>query len=167
MTLLNTIRFEVALTLIRLHVIKIWFHSNLGGRWVKTFFLWFVDIITWKSCVLDETNLGNATISLTDNNCANKVEKSECITNGGTCKILIDGYYIEVALNVIYGLVWYQWGKRVLNYLQNVQRHEWHVLSKPSSHEEDIPLSEIVPSPQNWIHCSLISFCKWPVFLLW
>lgn len=121
------------------------FHSNLGGRWVKTFFLWLVDIITWKTCVFDASNHGNVTFSLTDNNCADKVEKSECISNGGTCRIDVDGYYIEVALNVLYGVIWYQWGKRVLKYLQDVPQHEWHVLSRtPTTAEEDIPLKEIV-----------------------
>ncbi len=63
------------------------------------------------------------------------------------CRIDIDGYYIEVILNVVYGIVWYLWGKRVIEYLQEVPRHEWHVLSKPSpKDEEDIPLREINPS---------------------
>lgn len=118
--------------------------SNLGGRWVKTVFLWFADIITWKSCVADELYVGNATFSsMTDNKCADKVAKAECISNGGTCKIDIDGYYIEVALNVIYGVIWYQWGKRVLIYLQNVERHDWHILSKTPKTDEEIPLSVI------------------------
>lgn len=48
----------------------------------------------------------------------------------------IDGYYIEVAINVVYGIIWYQWGKRMLNYLQKLQRHEWHVLSNRSEIED-------------------------------
>ncbi|KAG4068279.1 hypothetical protein HA402_007799 [Bradysia odoriphaga] len=123
--------------------------SNLGGRWVKTFFLWLVDVITWQACIADEFYQGNVTFTLTDNKCADKVEKSECITNGGTCRIDVDGYYIEVALNVIYGVIWYQWGKRVLTYLQDVPRHEWHVLSKPPKDEEDIPLSVVSDSTKN------------------
>lgn len=83
---------------------------------------------------------------MTDNKCVDKVAKAECINNGGTCKTDIDGYYIEVALNVIYGVIWYQWGKRVLIYLHSVQRHDWHVLSKPPKNEEEIPLSEIIPT---------------------
>lgn len=122
----------------------------MGGRWVKTFILWFVDVITWRSCVFDETHQGNSTFSLIENNnCANKLQKSECISNGGTCRIDVDGYYIEVALNVIYGVIWYQWGKRAIQYLQEVPLAEWHVLSKPSTNEEDIPLSVIVPSTKN------------------
>lgn len=110
---------------------------------MKTFFLWLVDIITWKSCVLNEASLNNSTISLTDNKCADKAAKSECLSNGGYCRIDIDGYYIEVALNVLYGIIWYQWGKRVLKHLQSLQRHEWHVLSKPPTEEEETPLEEI------------------------
>lgn len=111
--------------------------------------MWLVDVITWESCVPDEAYHGNATLSLADNNCGDKVEKSECISNGGTCRIDVDGYYIEVALSVIYGVVWYQWGKKVLKYLQDVPRHEWHVLSKHRGIEEGIPLSDIVPTTKN------------------
>ncbi|CRL01967.1 CLUMA_CG015131, isoform A [Clunio marinus] len=119
--------------------------SNLGGRWVKTFFLWFVDIITWKSCIFDEASLSNSTMLLTDNKCENKDAKLECTNNGGKCRIDIDGYYIEVALNVVYGIIWYQWGKRVLHHLQNLERHEWHILSN-RKRTEDIdgtPIEEI------------------------
>lgn len=145
MSLLNTIRFEVALVLMRHLVTDFCYCSNLGSRWARTLSLWFVDVITWESCVAD----GNATILLSDNNCGNKVAKSECISNGGTCRIDVDGYYIEVALNVIYGIIWYQWGKKVLKYLQDVPRHEWHILSKHPGNEEDIPLSEIISTIKN------------------
>lgn len=111
--------------------------------------MWFVDVITWKSCVADEAYHGNATFSLADNNCGDNEAKSECISNGGTCKIDVDGYYIEVALNVIYGVIWYQWGKKVLKYLQDVPQHEWHVLSKHPGTEEEIPLSEIIATTKD------------------
>lgn len=125
--------------------------SNLGGSWVQTFFLRLVDVITWQSCIADASYQGNVTFSLVDNKCADKVEKSQCITNGGTCRTDIDGYYIEVAINVVYGIIWYQWSKRVLNYLQEVPLHEWHVLSKPpkDEDEEDIPLSVVSDSTKN------------------
>ncbi|KAJ6648485.1 Acetyl-coenzyme A transporter 1 [Pseudolycoriella hygida] len=117
---------------------------NLGGMWLKTFCLWLVDFITWKSCVFDGAALGNSTFSLTDNTCANKEEQSECLSNGGTCRTDIDGYYVQVALNVIYGVIWIQWAKRVIKYLEDVPRHEWHVLSKRPPNEDETPLNEIV-----------------------
>lgn len=105
---------------------------------MKTFFLWLVDIITWKSCISDQAIL-NATVYITGNKCADKAEKQLCIDEGGHCKIDIDGYYIEVAINVVYGIIWYQWGKRVLEHLQSLQRHEWHVLSsRPDNEEEEL-----------------------------
>lgn len=117
---------------------------------MKTFYLWFVDIITWKSCIYDEHRNLNSTIDalsfslFAENKCINKDAKQECIANGGKCHIDIDGYYIEVAINVVYGIIWYQWGKRVLDYLQNLQRHEWHVLSSRPDAEaiDSTPLEE-------------------------
>lgn len=119
-------------------------HRNFGSRWFKTFFLWLVDYITWKSCVYDSPS--NSTIPLTNNQCENLVAKTECIGSGGRCQIDIDGYYIEIAFNFIYGIFWYQWGKRTILYLQSLNVKDWHVLAiKPVDDEnpETAPLKEI------------------------
>jgi len=75
--------------------------GNFGSRWFKTFFLWLVDFITWKSCVYD--SFSNTTIPFNNNQCENLDAKSECVSNGGRCQVDIDGYYIEIAVNFIYG----------------------------------------------------------------
>lgn len=93
--------------------------------------MWFVDVITWKSCIQDETqDIFNSTYSFIDNKCSSKEFKAECIENGGRCSTDIDGYYTEVVINVIYGIIWYQWAKQLLNYLQELPICDWHVLSK-------------------------------------
>lgn len=101
--------------------------------------MWFVDIVTWKSCVIDDTkdsfnfnatSLFNTTYSFDDNKCVDKIEKSACIYNGGRCNIDSDGYYTEVVINVVYGIIWYQWAKRTINFLQELPISDWHVLSK-------------------------------------
>ena len=114
--------------------------SNLGGSWVKTFFMWFVDIVTWKSCVIDETKDSfngtytfNSTYSFDDNKCIDKIGKLACIENGGRCNIDSDGYYTEAVINVVYGIIWYQWAKRTINFLQELPISDWHVLSKVDS----------------------------------
>lgn len=66
--------------------------------------------------------------------------------NGGKCQIDIDGYYIEVALNVVYGIIWYQWGKRVLDHLQSLDLEEWHVMSNHLDEENidaSVPLEDV------------------------
>lgn len=99
----------------------------VGGKIFKTFSMWLVDVITWKSCAFEE--FANATTLLTDNKCADDFEKEECKEAGGLCRIDIDGYYIEVALNVLFGIFWFQWAKRVISYLQSLPQSDWHVLS--------------------------------------
>lgn len=113
---------------------------------MKTFFLWLVDIITWKSCVYDGVSNSTNVLTLSDNKCIDTAAKNECIGSGGRCQIDIDGYYIEVAVNVVYGIVWYQWGKRVLEHLQSLDRKEWHVLSSQSDEESleaTVPLEDV------------------------
>lgn len=119
--------------------------SNLGGRWVKTFFLWLVDIITWKSCVIEDMTTLNSTSLESFYNvskCSNRDQQATCTNLGGTCVVDIDGYYIEVALNAIYGMFWYFWGKRTIEYLQKLPRSDWHVLSKSKANEETLPLND-------------------------
>jgi MFS transporter, PAT family, solute carrier family 33 (acetyl-CoA transportor), member 1 len=99
---------------------------------VKTFFLWLVDIITWKSCILDEnvSSFSNSTYSFIDNKCSDISSKKECTENGGVCHIDIDGYYIEVAMNVVYGIIWFHFGKQMVKDLEKCPLSDWHVLSK-------------------------------------
>lgn len=101
----------------------------MGGLWVKTFFIWFVDVITWKSCVMDDKLKSfNSTYSFEDNKCFNKDAKAMCIENGGRCDIEVDGFYIEVAMNVIYAVLWYQLGKRTAKFLEELPMSDWRVL---------------------------------------
>lgn len=99
--------------------------SNFGGRWAQTFYLWLVDIITWKSCILNDSS--NSTVYRTKSQCEDMDAKK--IDDNIRCHVVVDGYYIEVVINVIYGIIWYQWGKRTLNYLQNLERKDWLVFS--------------------------------------
>lgn len=81
---------------------------------------------------------------LIDNKCSDKIAKDECVESGGFCRTEIDGYYIEVAINVVYGIIWYFWAKRMLKHLQDLDRSEWHVLSKRTDVEnlEESPLND-------------------------
>jgi MFS transporter, PAT family, solute carrier family 33 (acetyl-CoA transportor), member 1 len=101
---------------------------------VKTFFLWLVDIITWKSCIFDENALSyfNSTYSFINNKCIDIFSKKECTENGGRCNIDIDGYYIEVAMNVVYGIIWLHFGKQMVKDIEKCLLSDWHVLSKCS-----------------------------------
>jgi MFS transporter, PAT family, solute carrier family 33 (acetyl-CoA transportor), member 1 len=140
MTLLNTVVSRITCGAFKSLNIFHQQQSNLGGSWVKTFFMWFVDIVTWKSCVIDQSlNDFNSTYSFDANKCVDKTAKSECIDNGGRCNVDSDGYYTEVIINVIYGIIWYQWAKRILNYLQELPVSDWHVLSRTEDDDLEYP----------------------------
>jgi MFS transporter, PAT family, solute carrier family 33 (acetyl-CoA transportor), member 1 len=103
-----------------------------------------VDVITWKSCVFDDAqDISNSTYSFINNKCIDKLGKSECIENGGRCNIDIDGYYIEAAMNVVYGIIWYQFGKRTLNFLQELPISDWRVLSNQTNSVKKVAKSEM------------------------
>lgn len=102
--------------------------NNIGDKWSKTFFLWLVDIISWKECIHDD--FSNSTLTFDANKCANKEENEICVKNGGKCYTEVDGYYIEAVFNIIYGLVFYKIGKNLVEYLGRLSTDDWHVLSK-------------------------------------
>ncbi|XP_062543928.1 acetyl-coenzyme A transporter 1 [Armigeres subalbatus] len=97
--------------------------SNLGGNWPTTVVLWMVDVLTWKQC-------SNAV----DNPCSDTVEQEACINDGGKCNIRIDGYYIEIAVCLVYGILWYQWGKHKIRYLQGLPLSAWRVVRRQRMH---------------------------------
>ncbi|CRK95581.1 CLUMA_CG009042, isoform A [Clunio marinus] len=104
--------------------------SYIGGYMFETFSIWFVDVITWRSCHYSEDISLNHTQTLSKNTCADDNMKRECIENGGNCQIDIDGFYLEVVFNVIFAFFWFQWAKRLIKRLQELPIHDWHVLSK-------------------------------------
>lgn len=126
MTLLNTIR-------------------NLGGSLIQTFFLWLVDVISWRRCIFDESLLSNSTLTLPlENKCIDKIEKEMCAKSGGRCFTDIDGYYIEVCFNVIYGVIWFYFGRKLIMHLQNLPAKEWYILNKKSEENPSaIPLNTV------------------------
>ena len=114
--------------------------SNLGGSWVQTFFLWLVDIISYRRCIFDESLLlSNSTLPL-DNKCVDKIDKESCVKSGGHCFTDVDGYYIEVCFNVIYGIIWFYFGRKLIMHLQNLPTSDWYILTKKNDNIEEIPL---------------------------
>lgn len=52
----------------------------------------------------------------------------DCVTIGGKCQIIIDGYYLECLICVIYGLLWYKWGSTQIRKLQAMPLKVWRVI---------------------------------------
>lgn len=104
--------------------------ANIGTKWPQTFFLWLVDVISWKRCIFDDQLTSNSTMLNFDNKCENKAAKALCIESGGHCHTDIDGFYIEGIVSIVYGLIFYRFGKKLIDYLERLPLDDWHVLSK-------------------------------------
>lgn len=103
--------------------------SYIGGKIFKTLSIWLVDAITWRSCAYNVDHFSNSTRFLLDNRCEDDFAKTKCLESGGQCQIDIDGYYIEIAMNVVYGVIWFYFARKVINYLEHLPVSDWHVLS--------------------------------------
>ncbi|XP_058460267.1 acetyl-coenzyme A transporter 1 isoform X1 [Malaya genurostris] len=97
--------------------------SNLGGNWPTTVVLWMVDVLTWKRCT-----------NPTDNTCSDNEQQEACLNGGGKCELQIDGYYIEIVICLVYGILWFQWGKHKIRYLQSLPLSAWRVVHRQRAH---------------------------------
>ncbi|XP_017955581.1 acetyl-coenzyme A transporter 1 [Drosophila navojoa] len=95
---------------------------NLGGNWPNTVVLWLVDVLTIKQCTTRPDNL-----------CQDKDEQQACSSASGTCEIIFDGYYLEAAVCVIYGIIWLAVVRKWIVHLQNLPNKAWMVV-KPSAY---------------------------------
>ncbi|XP_021188316.3 acetyl-coenzyme A transporter 1 [Helicoverpa armigera] len=92
--------------------------SNLGTNWPNTLALWAIDHLTYKTCSLP---------ALADNTCASLAEENLCKSEGGTCNVRIDGFYIETVLCLVVGFIWLQWGRPTINKLQRLPASAWQI----------------------------------------
>ena len=117
-----------------------------GAKIFKTFSMFMVDVLTWKSCVFNENSsaIYNSTIFTKDLSCTNETSMKKCTEGGGTCEIIIDGYFMEVSLNLTFGIFWFFWARKVIKKLQKLPLSDWHVLSnrRIEGKEETLPLKE-------------------------
>uniref|UniRef100_A0A0K8TJM3 Acetyl-coenzyme A transporter 1 n=1 Tax=Lygus hesperus TaxID=30085 RepID=A0A0K8TJM3_LYGHE len=93
--------------------------ANLGGTWTSTTALAAVDSFTYRSCVGS-----NLTVT---NDCSVQSLKTECAAAGGSCVTDVDGYYVEVALLTVVGIVWFWFSRRKIDYLQSRPLSSWVV----------------------------------------
>lgn len=89
--------------------------SNLGGNWPSTVALWLVDSLTLKNCV------GSSVTEV----CNNEVQEKECLSDGGQCDTVVDGYYVECIICVIVGFFWLTWGRRQAANMQLLPEEAW------------------------------------------
>lgn len=101
----------------------------IGGKIFKTLTIWLVDVLTWRSCYFTG-NSSNSTL-VRGFDCSDEISQNQCAFEGGKCMIDIDGYYIEVVVNTLLGIIWVFWARKVIAKLEKLPLSEWHVLSNP------------------------------------
>ncbi|XP_054160405.1 acetyl-coenzyme A transporter 1-like [Oppia nitens] len=87
--------------------------TNLGGNWPQTLSLWLIDPLTRKTC------------SVNNMSCNDAVSLNACQASNGSCDVTTDGYYVEVVLSIIIGLLWFKWGRSKIRALQMKPMTAW------------------------------------------
>jgi PAT family acetyl-CoA transporter-like MFS transporter 1 len=80
--------------------------SNLGGTWPKYFVLQAVDHLTVRTCELATGASGPdpASPPPPSLSCGAEGQLAHCRAQGGTCRTVVDGYYVVGVAGVVVGL---------------------------------------------------------------
>mmetsp|Transcript_36 Transcript_36/g.45 ORF Transcript_36/g.45 Transcript_36/m.45 type:complete len:482 (+) Transcript_36:174-1619(+) len=100
--------------------------SNLGIKWPNSMSLYFIERLTITNCIsLKGENISD---KISNNfNCREDNFLEECISLGGHCEIIRDGYYVLVKFCIVIGIVWLALFWRKMLNLQDKKIHEWHI----------------------------------------
>ena len=130
--------------------------TNLGYTWMKSIYLWLMYFLTWKSCSFDNTqanlSMSNSTSNFDFNaltpSCYEKPSHNKCIEAGGKCTTTLDGFYVEVAVGVVFSFIWFYFGCKSIRKLQVLPLKSWHVLSTQNEKKEKVSLTKELTNPQ-------------------
>jgi len=103
--------------------------SNLGGTWPRPLILEGVDLLTnYGDC----QNLSSYNSGIS---CKTSEGRHSCITNGGQCEIITDGYYIISTISVILSLLTlFLFIKKEIRNLEITPKKYWEI---PKDKEKD------------------------------
>ncbi|VDK18560.1 unnamed protein product [Anisakis simplex] len=62
--------------------------------------------------------------------CNTKKLADQCTQGGDVCELVIDGYYIAVALCSVVGIIWFRLIFNKIKYFQKIPRSDWSVCKK-------------------------------------
>lgn len=93
--------------------------ANVSLAVTKTGSLWLVDVLTFKQCTTNSQN-----------NCAAPTLIKSCRAAGGKCSTIIDGFYAEIVISSILGVLWFYLIKKPLINLHLSDRKNWLVYNK-------------------------------------
>jgi PAT family acetyl-CoA transporter-like MFS transporter 1 len=121
--------------------------SNLGGSWVKTASLGFLDYTTVRQCKqpsvpataaarmggLLRSSTSTAALSLVEEGsgrlltCGEPAGVALCGAMGGACQIVVDGYAVQLGACCVLGVLWFAFMKRRIERLQDSRPEDWLV----------------------------------------
>ena len=121
--------------------------SNLGGSWMSTVALFFVDKLSTFTCNFDNQtgpNFNNHGKNITvedfdtflNQNKLLKLQKSDqntCEDLDGKFTTKTDGFYTEVLISTILGFVWLSFFYKYINFMDEQPPEKWHL--KGSGHK--------------------------------
>jgi len=102
--------------------------SNLGSKWPNSCALWFQPKLTVATCKFVAIGVGGTTSFAQDvmSSCAAD-GGTACVAAGGKCQVLLDGYTVQTAACILFGVLWIYVFRAVINKVQDLPYGDWMV----------------------------------------
>ncbi|ORX51411.1 MFS general substrate transporter [Piromyces finnis] len=106
--------------------------SNLGGTWPRPLILEGVDVLTdYGECQGLSSDIQGITCKTSDG-------RHDCISNGGQCEIISDGYYnISIVCIILALLSLFLFIKKEVRNLETTPKHYWEIPKDKDEKEKD------------------------------
>lgn len=99
--------------------------TNLGTKWPNSVSLWAVDYLTTRECLGGTSH--DEILAIGSHTCSNVDERTACTNAGGECLIVQDGFFIEIAICTVVGVLWLAYFYRRVGFLQNLKIDKWRI----------------------------------------
>jgi MFS transporter, PAT family, solute carrier family 33 (acetyl-CoA transportor), member 1 len=100
---------------------------SLRIQWPNSLSLALVDYLTTRECLGGSNH--DEILAIGSHTCSNIDERTACTSAGGECLIVRDGFYVEIAVCTVIGVLWLIFFYGRIQKLQNLKIDMWRVSS--------------------------------------
>eukprot|EP00035_Acanthoeca_spectabilis_P004197 m.100104 g.100104 ORF g.100104 m.100104 type:complete len:542 (+) comp12480_c0_seq2:86-1711(+) len=95
--------------------------ANLGSLFSKQVVTYGVDVCSFRECMVDGKSTGSCNIP------SGSKDDAICTAGGGTCDLVVDGYYVMLFVCAIFGVLWWFFFESRLLDIQKEPTVSWRV----------------------------------------
>lgn len=118
--------------------------TNLGSKWPNATALYLLPKLTHSVCAAKGSMFSSAAPGLIESASAVALSKYDCshstalcVSHGGQCNMLLDGYTLETIMCAIIGIAWIFFNRDTVAKLQSLPFTDWMVIGKDKKNDTE------------------------------